>query len=402
MPTTVGHTDREGSGNMQFTLSEEHRLIQQSARRVAREVIAPRAAEVDATGEYPEDYFQAFREADLLGITLPQEVGGADAGTLALALAVEEVAKYDCSAGLMLLLSSLSTHTIKFFGTQAQREEFIGPIARGERKGAFCLTEPDAGSDVANLQSRAVRDGDDYLISGQKCYISAGPIADQMVVFAKTDLNEPRSLNAFIVDATMPGFEVTSIDRKMGVRGVPTGVLTFDNVRVPKSRLIGEAEGLGMRGPLTTLNSLRPVVGARGVGLAEGALAYALDFARERRASGGPLTDLQAIQMKFAEMAIDIEAARLLVYQGAWMVDQPDFGPSKAHYLSMAKAFATEMANRVASEALQVLGGQGYMMDHPLERHYRDARQLMIVEGTSEIQRVVIARSLIDRQLVYG
>ncbi|MBM3139802.1 MAG: acyl-CoA dehydrogenase [Chloroflexi bacterium] len=386
---------------MQFTLAEEHQLIQQTARRIAQDVIAPRAAAVDATAQYPEDYFRAFRDAGLLGITLPREVGGADAGTLALSLAVEEVAKYDCSAGLMLLLSSLSTHTIKFFGTEDQRRDFIGPIARGEKKGAFCLTEPDAGSDVAALRTRAVRDGDDYVISGQKCYISAGPIADQLVVFAKTEGENPRSLSAFVVDADMPGFEVTSVDRKMGVRGVPTGVLSFDEVRVPRSRLVGEAEGLGMRGPLTTLNSLRPVVGARGVGLAEGALTYALDYARERRAFGGPLTELQAIQMKLADMAIEIEAARLLVYQGSWMVDQPDFGPSKAHYLSIAKAYATEMANRVASEAIQILGAQGYMMDHPLERHYRDARQLMIVEGTSEIQRVIISRALIDRNLVY-
>jgi len=387
---------------MDFDLSDEHRLIQQTARRVAREVIAPRAAEVDATGEYPEDYFQAFKDADLLGITLPRSVGGSEAGTLALALAVEEVAKFDCSAGLMLLLSSLSTHTVKFFGTERQQQEYIGPVARGEKKAAFCLTEPDAGSDVANLQTRARRDGDEYVITGQKCYISGGPIADQVVVFAKLDPADPRSLNAFIVDTSTPGFEVTSIDRKMGVRGVPTGVLTFDEVRVPAANLVGEQEGLGMRAPLATLNSLRPVVGARGVGLAQGAIDYALNFARERRAFGGPLTDLQAIQMKFAEMAIDVEAARLLVYQGAWMVDQGRYGPEHGHMLSVAKAYATEMSNRVASEALQVLGGQGYMMDHPLERHYRDARQLMIVEGTSEIQRLVISRALMSGNLNYA
>ncbi len=387
---------------MDFDLSEEHRLIQQTARRVAREVIEPRAAEVDETAEYPEDYYQAFKEADLLGITLPTEVGGTDAGTLALAIAVEEVAKFDCSAGLMLLLSSLSTHTVKFFGTDDQRQDYIGPVARGEKKAAFCLTEPDAGSDVANLQTRAVRDGDEYVITGQKCYISGGPNADQVTVFAKTDPADPRSLNAFIVDTAMPGFEVTSIDRKLGVRGVPTGVLTFDEVRVPAANIVGGTEGLGMRAPLATLNSLRPVVGARGVGLAQGAANYALEFAKERRAFGGPLTDLQAIQMKFAEMAIDIEAARMLVYQGSWMVDQGRYGPEHGHMLSVAKAFATEAANRVASEALQVLGGQGYMMDHPLERHYRDARQLMIVEGTSEIQRLVISRALMSGNLAYA
>jgi len=387
---------------MDFDLSEEHRLIQQTARRVARDVIAPRAAEVDATGEYPEDYYQAFKEADLLGITLPADVGGTEAGTLALAIAVEEVAKFDCSAGLMLLLSSLSTHTVKFFGTDEQKQSYMGPVARGEKKAAFCLTEPDAGSDVANLQTRARRDGDEYVINGQKCYISGGPNADQVVVFAKTDPADPRTLNAFIVETDMPGFEVTSIDRKLGVRGVPTGVLTFDEVRVPAANIVGGQEGLGMRAPLATLNSLRPVVGARGVGLAQGAANYALEFAKERRAFGGPLTDLQAIQMKFAEMAIDIEAARMLVYQGSWMVDQGRYGPEHGHMLSVAKAFATEAANRVASEALQVLGGQGYMMDHPLERHYRDARQLMIVEGTSEIQRLVISRALMQGNLAYA
>ena len=387
---------------MDFELSDAHRLIQQSARRVAREAVAPRAAEIDESGEYPEDVFQAFKQADLLGITLPKAVGGAEAGTLALALAVEEVAKYCCSSGLMLLLSSLSTHPVKFFGSDEQQQAFIGPVARGEKRAAFCLTEPDAGSDVANIQARAVRDGDDYLISGQKCFISGGSMADQLVVFAKTDPDAGgRGISAFTVETDAPGFEVTSVDRKMGVRGVPTGLLSFDRLRVPRSALIGE-EGQGLRIALTTLSSLRPVVGARGVGLAEGALSYALDYARQRQVFGGPLTDLQAIQMKFAEMAIEIEAARLLVYQGCWLIDQDRFGPEHAHMLAIAKAYATEMANRVASEALQVLGGQGYMMDHPLERHYRDARQLMIVEGTSEIQRVVISRALLDSNLVYA
>jgi alkylation response protein AidB-like acyl-CoA dehydrogenase len=386
---------------MQFALSETHTLVRDSARRVAREVIAPRAAEVDRTAEYPEDYFQALRRADLLGITLPSEVGGADAGTLAMGLAIEEIAKYDCSAGLMVMLGPLATHTIKLFGTPEQVERFVGPVARGEIKAAFCLTEPDAGSDVAALQARAERDGDEWVITAQKQYISGGPVADQVVVFAKTEPDNPRSLAAFVVDTKTPGFEVTSVDRKMGVRGLPTGVLTFDRVRVPHDRMVG-GEALGMKSALATLNSLRPCVGARGVGLAEGATEYALNYARERRAFGGALTDLQAIQFKLANMAIEIEAARLLVYQGCWLVDQGKFGAQDGHMLSVAKAFATEMANRVASEALQILGGQGYMEDHPLERHYRDARQLMIVEGTSEIQRTIIARALIDRNLSYA
>lgn len=386
---------------MQFELSEAHTMIRDSAKRVAREVIAPRAAEVDRTAEYPEDYFQALRQADLLGITLPAEVGGADAGTLAMGLAIEEVGKYDCSAGLMVMLGALATHTIKLFGTPEQVERFVGPVARGEVKAAFCLTEPDAGSDVASLQAKAERDGDEWVISAQKQYISGGPVADQVIVFAKTEPGDPRSLAAFVVDTKSPGFEVTSVDRKMGVRGLPTGVLTFDRVRVPADQMVG-GEPLGMKGPLATLNSLRPCVGARGVGLAMGATDYALNYARERRAFGGPLTDLQAIQFKLADMAIEIEAARLLVYQGCWLVDEGKFGPADAARLSVAKAYATEMANRVASEAIQILGGQGYMEDHPLERHYRDARQLMIVEGTSEIQRTIVAKALIDRNLSYA
>jgi len=386
---------------MEFSVPDELALIRDSARRVAREVIAPRAAEVDREAEYPEDYFQAFKRADLLGLTLPKEVGGSDAGTLALGVAIEEVAKVDCSAGLMLLLSSLPTHTIKFFGTPEQQERFIGPVARGEIKAAFCLTEPDTGSDVGNLSTRAERDGDEWVITGQKQYISGGPVADQVIVFAKTEAGNPRSIAAFVLSTDTPGFEVTSIDRKMGVKGVPTGVLSFDRVRVPHDQMVG-GEPMGMKGPLATLNSLRPCVGARGVGLAMGATEYALNYARERRAFGGPLTDLQAIQFKLANMAIEIEAAKLLVYQGCWLVDQGKYGPSDGHMLSVAKAFATEMANRVASEAIQILGGQGYMEDHPLERHYRDARQLMIVEGTSEIQRTIIARAMIDRSLSYA
>ena len=199
---------------MNFELSDADKLIQQSARRVAQEVIAPRAAEIDREAEYPEDVYEAFKRADLLGITLPTEVGGADAGTIALAVAVEEVAKYCCSSGLMLLLSSLSTHPVKLFGTPEQQAEYIGPVARGEQRAAFCLTEPDAGSDIAGMQSRAVRDGDDYLISGQKCFISGEPLADEVVVFAKTDPDAGgRGISAFTVDTSSPGFEVTSVRR---------------------------------------------------------------------------------------------------------------------------------------------------------------------------------------------
>ncbi|MEX2247017.1 MAG: acyl-CoA dehydrogenase family protein [Dehalococcoidia bacterium] len=386
---------------MDFELSEEHRLIQETARRIAKEKIAPRAAEIDETQEYPHDVFAAFRETGLTGLTIPKEYGGSGAGMLALALAVEEAAKYCCASGLMLLLSALPSQPVMIGGDDRQKKLIGEGIASGSMKGAFCLTEPNHGSDAGNLEMRAVRDGDDYVLNGEKMYISGGTVADYVVAFARTDGAGPKGISGFIVPSDTPGFKVVGQDRKMGVRGVPTADIVFEDCRVPRDNLIGGAEGQGFNHAMLTLNSCRPVVGARGVGLAEGAMTYALDFARQRSAFGSPIADLQAIQFMFADMAIQIEAARLLVYQGAWRVDRGLFGREHAAYLSIAKAYATEVAVRVSSDAMQVLGAQGYMMDHPIERHYRDARQLMIVEGTSQIQRVVIARALLERELVY-
>ncbi len=387
---------------MQFTLTDEQKLIQETARRLAKEKIAPRAAEMDVTGEYPHDIFEAFRDTGLTGLTIPKEYGGSGAGMLPLALAVEETAKYCCASGLMLLLSALPSQPVIIGGDEKQKKWIGEGIASGSMKGAFCLTEPNHGSDAANLETRAVRDGDDYVINGEKMYISGGTVADYVVCFARTNgIPGPKGISGFIVPTDTPGFRVAGTDRKMGVRGVPTADIVFEDCRVPKDYLIGGAENAGFNHAMLTLNSCRPVVGARGVGLAEGAMTYALEFARQREAFGKPIADLQAIQFMFADMAIQIEAARMLVYQGAWRVDQGLYAREHAAYLSIAKVFATETAVKVSSDALQVLGAQGYMMDHPLERHYRDARQLMIVEGTSQVQRVVIARALLERELVY-
>jgi hypothetical protein len=387
---------------MEFQLSEEHRLIQDTARRIAKEKIAPRAAEMDQSGEYPHDIFAAFKETGLTGLTIPAQYGGSGAGMLALALAVEEAAKYCCASGLMLLLSALPSQPVMIGGDERQKKWIGEGIASGNMKGAFCLTEPNHGSDAANLETRAVRSGDDYVLNGEKMYISGGTVADYVVAFARTNGTPgAKGISGFIVPTGTPGFKVAGTDRKMGVRGVPTADIVFEDCRVPRENLIGGVEGQGFTHAMLTLNSCRPVVGARGLGLAEGAMTYALEFARKREAFGKPIADLQAIQFMFADMAIQIEAARMLVYQGAWRVDQGLYGREHAAYLSIAKVFATEVGVKVSSDALQVLGAQGYMMDHPLERHYRDARQLMIVEGTSQVQRVVIARSLLERELVY-
>jgi len=387
---------------MDFELSDEHRLIKDAARRIARDVIAPRAKEVDETGEYPHDFFDAFRDAGLLGMAIPEAMGGTGNGILPLCLAIEEVAKYECGAGLMLVLTGLPNRPIVFGGNAEQQQRVLPGASSGETKGAFCLTEPDHGSDAANLETRAVRDGDDYVLNGNKVYISGGTVADYLTVFARTGGPGAKGISAFVVDAHAPGVNIDRTDDKMGVRSVPTAHFSFQDVRVPAENLLGLAEGNGFNHAMLTLNSLRPTVGARGVGLAEGAAAYALDWARDRKAFGSTVIDFEAIQFMFADMAIEIEAARNLVYKAAWLVDQGKYTREYAHNLSIAKAYATEMANRVAFNALQVLGAQGYMKDHPLERHYRDARQLMIVEGTSQVQRVVISRSMIDRNLVYG
>jgi hypothetical protein len=387
---------------MDYELSEAHKLIRDTARRIAREQVQPRAAQIDEEGRYPDDIFAVFRQAELLGLTVPAEYGGSGAGFLALALAVEEMAKYCCASGLILVLSALATQPIVIGGSEDQKRAWLPRSAAGDIRGAFCLTEPNAGSDAAAIESRAARDGGEYVIDGEKMFISGGSVADFVIVFAKTDpAAGARGVSAFVVPTDSPGFSVARLDRKMGITGVPTANLVFQGCRVPAANLIGQ-ESRGFRTAMLTLGTCRPVVGARGLGLAEGALAYALNFARERRTFGRPILEHQAIQFMLADMATQIEAARHLVYHGAWLVDQGKYDRQYAPYLSFAKVFATEMAVKVSSDALQILGAQGYMKDHPLERHYRDARQLMIVEGTSQIQRVVIARALAEGDIAYG
>jgi hypothetical protein len=386
---------------MDYELTETHRLIRDTARRIARERVQPRAAEIDEQEQYPEDIFAVFRQAGLMGLTIPTEYGGG-ASFLALALAVEETAKYCCASGLILLLSALSTQSIVIGGSEELKQAWLPRSAAGEIRGAYCLTEPNAGSDAAAIESRAVRDGDEYVIDGEKMFISGGSVADFVVTFAKTDpAAGSRGFSGFVVPTDNPGFSVARLDRKMGVTGVPTANLVFQGCRVPAANLIGE-ENRGFRIALLTMSCVRPIVGARGLGLAQGALAYALDFARERRTFGRPILEHQAIQFMLADMATQIEAARHLVYHACWLIDQGKYDRQYAPYLSFAKVFATEMAVKVSSDALQILGAQGYMKDHPLERHYRDARQLMIVEGTSQVQRMIIARGLAEGDIVYG
>lgn len=386
---------------MDFQLSEEQKMIQATARRVAREKVAPRAQEIDQTGEFPDDIFQIYKELGLLSLVIPREYGGSGTGNLALCLAVEEICKYEAACGLILLLSALPAYPIIISGSEEQKGYYLSRVASGEYKGCFALTEPDAGSDAAAITTSAVLKGDEYILNGEKCFISGGSLADFAIIFAKTDPQAgSRGISAFIVPTNSPGFSVGRLDKKMGVHGVPTAQLLMQDCRIPANNLLGK-ENEGFKTAMLTLNTMRAMVGARGLGVAEGATQYAVEYTRNRRAFGQHLSDLQAIQFIIADMAMPIEAARLLVYQAGWMIDRGQYTREYAGVLSMAKCFATEMAVKVVSDALQLMGAYGYMQDCPIERMYRDTRQLLIVEGTSQIQRIDISRSVINRDIDY-
>ena len=388
---------------MDFDLSPELAALQQSVRRLAQDKVKPRAREIDSTGEYPQDLFDAFRDADLLGLCLPTELGGSGAGILGLTIAIEEVAKYSNTAALMLLLTRLPVGPVLIAGNEDQKQRYLTGIPTGELRAGFGLSEPQAGSDVAGMRTKAVPDPDrdgGWVLSGTKCWMSGVKEADWYTVFAKTGDPASRahdSITAFIVERGWEGVSVPRTDHKMGVRGVDTGELVLDNVHVPAENVIGEVGGFRLA--MLGLNAMRPIVAARGIGLAEGALMYATEYVKQREAFGGVIADFQGIQWEIAKVAVDIEAARLLTYRSAWLADQGRFTKEYVPFLSMAKYYATELAVRASGLAVQLLGAAGYMEDHPTELWYRDARQLTIVEGTSQVQLGLIARGVLAHDL---
>ena len=385
---------------MDFELSEELAELQATVRKLAQERVAPRAREIDESEQYPDDLFALFVDAGLTGLCVPEEYGGSGAGILGLTIAIEEVAKYSNAAALMLLLTRLPTGPVMIAGTHEQNQRYVRPVATGEVRAAFGLSEPQAGSDVMGMRTRAVLDGDDWVLTGTKCWMSGVRQADWYCVFAKSGAVDSRahdSVSAFIVERSWPGVDVGRVDRKMGVKGVDTGELVLDGVRVPAENVIGEIGGFRLA--MLGLNSMRPIVAARGIGLAEGALMYAVEYVKQREAFGQTIADFQGIQWKIAELAAEIEAARLLTYRAAWMADRSMFTKEYVPFLSMAKYYATELAVKVSGEALQMLGAAGYMEDHPTELYYRDAKQLTIVEGTTQVQLGLIARGVLDHDL---
>jgi alkylation response protein AidB-like acyl-CoA dehydrogenase len=386
-----------------FELSDELRALQQSVRRLAQDKIKPRAREIDKDGNYPQDIFKAFLDAGLLGLCIPTEYGGSGAGILGLAIAIEEVAKYSNTAALMLLLTRLPTGPVMIAGTEEQKATYLPGICDGTLKAAFGLSEPQAGSDVMGMRTRGTLAPDgsgDWILNGTKCWMSGVKEADWYTVFAKTSEPSSRthdSVTAFIVERAWRGVKVGRTDHKMGVRGVDTGELLLTDVRVPAANVIGEVGGFRLA--MLGLNAMRPIVAARGIGLAEGALMYATEYVKSREAFGKTIADFQGIQWEIAKCAVDIEAARLLTYRAAVMADAGKFTKEYVPYLSMAKYHATELAVRASSLAVQLLGAAGYMEDHPTEQWYRDAKQLTIVEGTSQVQLGLIARGVLDRDL---
>jgi alkylation response protein AidB-like acyl-CoA dehydrogenase len=361
-------------------------------RQVAQEQIAPRAADIDRSGEYPHDIRKLLGEQDILGLPFGTEYGGTGTGTLMLQIAVEEIAKVCASSALILMIQELGSLPLTLFGSDELKQKWLPRLASGECSPAFALSEPEAGSDPASMRTFAVQDGDEWVINGTKNWITNAGIADYYVVFAKTD-RENNRITAVLVEADRPGFSIGNYEHKLGIKGSPTGSPVLEDVRVPASNVIGTV-GKGLGVALGTLERTRLGAAAQAVGIAQGATDFANQYAKERIAFGEPINRMQGIQFKLADMETGTAAARELLYKACAMCDRPERPADLPKYTSMAKLFASDNAMKVTLEAIQVLGGYGYVNDYPVERMMRDAKITQIYEGTNEIQRVVIARTM--------
>ena len=376
-----------------YAIPRDHLDFRETIRQIARERIAPRAAEIDEKAEYPHDLRRVLAEHDVLALPFETEHGGTGTGTLMLNMAVEEIAKACASTALILMIQELGTLPIKLFGSEELKDRFLPRCATGEWSPAFALSEPEAGSDPGGMRTRAVKTDGGWVITGTKNWITNLGVADFYVVFAVTDpgAGHSRGISAFVVEADRPGFSVGKLEHKLGIRGSPTGQPIFEAVEVPESNLIGEINQ-GFKVAMATLDRSRLGVAAQALGIAQGATDYAAAYARERRQFGQPINAFQGIQFKLADMETQCAAARELLYQACAKVDRGDRDLGK--YSAMAKLFCSDVAMRVTVEAVQVLGGYGYVKEYPVERMLRDAKITQIYEGTNEIQRLVIARTL--------
>ena len=380
---------------MDFQLNEEQRMYRRMVRDFAEREIAPRAEEIDATDEFPWDIFHRMGELGILGLPFPEEYGGSGGDYMGQVIALEEIARVSGSVAITLdAHTSLCCEPIYLFGTEEQRNKYLVPLARGEKVGAFGLTEPHAGSDAGATRTRAVRDGGEWVINGQKNFITNGSIADVAVVTAKTDPEGgTRGISSFIVEKGTSGFAPGRDEKKMGLKGSVTSELFFEDCRIPAENLLGK-ENEGFKQFLVTLDAGRVAIAAMAVGLAQGAFEKAVAYAQERVQFGRPIARFQAVQWMIADMATEIEAARLMVHRAASLRTQ---GVQFTQEAAMAKLFATEMSERACHKAIQIHGGYGYMREYEVERMYRDQRLCSIGEGTNEIQRIVIARQILGR-----
>jgi len=370
-------------------LSEEQLLLQKSVREFAEAEVRPLAKENDETGKYPRGLFQKAAELGLTGVAVPEAEGGAGMDHISYAIVVEEISRVCASTGVILSVqNSLYCDPIHRFGTDEQKQKFLLPFARGEKIGCYALTEPQAGSNAAALATKAVRKGDKYVINGTKAWITNGGVADAAIVYVNTQPEKgEKGITALVVEKGTPGFAVGKEEKKLGIHATACTELSFSDCEVPAGNRIGE-EGEGYKVALSTLDGGRIGIAAQATGIAQGAFEAALSYAQQRQAFGHPIADFQAIQFMLADMATEIDAARLLLRRAAW---KQDSGARFSMEAAIAKLFASEMSTRVAHKAIQIHGGYGYSSEYPVERAYRDARITEIYEGTSEIQRLVIA-----------
>ncbi len=376
---------------------DDEALILDAVRELVREKVAPRAAEIDVTGEFPWDIQKLFAQNDLFGLILPAEYGGLDGTFTTYVKVVEEISKACASSALMIAVQELGALPILIAGSEEQKRRYIPKLASGEWMAAYALTEAGSGSDAAgSMRTRAVRDGDDYVLNGTKMWITQGNVAQVVTVFAVTDPEKgANGISAFAVEKGTPGFGVGKLEKKMGIHGSPTVELHFENCRIPAANLIG-AEGSGFKTAMQVLDRSRPGIAAQALGLAQGALDYAVGYLKERVAFGKPLSQQQGLQFMLADMRTEVEAARLLLYEAARKCDEG--APDLTTWAALCKLKCGDVAMSVTTDAVQLLGGFGYSAEYPVERMMRDAKITQIYEGTQQIQRIVIARSMVGRR----
>jgi alkylation response protein AidB-like acyl-CoA dehydrogenase len=382
------------SHQQSFTLNDEHKMIQKAARDFAQNEVAPIAAEFDESGDFPLETIRKMGEMGFMGIEVPEEYGGAGMDTLAYVLALEEICKADAAHGtIMSVNNSLFNYGLLMYGTEQQKQDFLIPVASGEKIAAYSLTEPMSGSDAGTMLSRAVKDGSEYILNGRKSWVSGGPVAEYLVVFMMTEPEKKhRGVTAFLVDANQPGFVRAKKEPKLGIRASATSELMFEDYRCPVENRLGE-EGEGFKIAMTVLDAGRIGVAAQALGIAEAAYEASVSYAKEREAFGKKIGQFQGVAFPIADMKTRIEASRLLIYQAAAAKEQhKTSGGRYTLEASMAKLFASETATFCADAAVQIHGGMGYSKELPIEKYYRDAKITEIYEGTSEIQRLVISR----------